>query len=259
MLKNAAVRIANSNYTARRVLGAHPDIGPIDVCHLALLPNGAVNWMASAGGPAQGKVDTELLKQVQQHSVLIVGRMEIQERHKGHRQLIEAWPFVKARVPDAQLVIVGRGDDLEGIKARARESGLGSSILITGHVNDATLEAIYQRTALFAMPSRGEGFGLVYLEAMQHGLACIGSIHDAATEVIEPGVTGLLVDQDDLTGLADAISGLLLNPSRREEMGRAGLKRVQKVFSFEQFHDRILSALKPLVKDGSVCAQETNG
>lgn len=84
---------------------------------------------------------------------------------------------------------------------------------------------------------------------MQHGLSCIGSIQDAAPEIIEHGVTGVLVDQGNICGLGEAIVGLLLNPSRREEVGNGGLRRVQTVFSFEQFKSRMATPREPLLKD----------
>lgn len=251
ILRQARVRIAISNYTAKRVAAAHPDIGPIEVCHLAALPN--VNLDRSFSTNSQPftslDLDISLLDRIRRNSVLIVGRMYSGERHKGHDQLIECWPLLKARVSDAQLVIVGRGDDVELLKAKANRTGFGESILFTGQVNESTLDAIYQRAAVFAMPSRGEGFGLVYLEAMQHCLPCIGSIHDAAAEIIEDGVTGVLVDQSDSNGLVNAMAGLLENPSRRKEMGDAGFERLQKMFSFEQFKERILTVLRPLMNE----------
>lgn len=248
VLKRARVRVANSYYTAQRVAAVHPDIGPIQVCHLALSPFGLESdGCAAASQILEKHLDTALLDQIQPNSILIVGRMEAKERHKGHYQLIEAWPLVKAHVADAQLIIVGRGDDIDCIKAKARSGAFENSILFTGHVDDDTLHAIYQRVAVFAMPSRGEGFGLVYLEAMKHSLPCIGSVYDSAREIIEDGVTGLLVDQSNVSGLAHALIGLLRDPSRRKEMGRAGFKRLQTAFSFEQFNERLHAALKPLL------------
>jgi glycosyltransferase involved in cell wall biosynthesis len=91
------------------------------------------------------------------------------------------------------------------------------------------------------MPSRDEGLGLVYLEAMAHGLPCIGSVHDAATEVIDDGVTGYLVDQSDATQLADRIGALLSDEATRLEMGARGLARWQRRFTYDQFRDRLLS------------------
>jgi len=252
ILQQAEVRIANSNYTAQRVAAANPGIGPIEVCHLALLPSqaGATGWPltnSSLAGdyasPASNQVDTDLLDRIRPNSVLIVGRMLSSERHKGHDYLIDSWPSVKSLVPDAQLVIVGDGDGVQHLKAKALGASLGDSILFTGWVNDHTLQCIYQRAAIFAMPSRGEGFGLVYLEAMQHRLPCIGSPRDAAAEIIEQGVTGFLVDQEDVAGLARNIVTLLQNPSQRQEMGEAGYERLQTVFSFEKFEQRLIAIL----------------
>ena len=249
ILRQASVRIAISNYTAQRVAAAHPDIGPIEVCHLALLPkgHGVEDFSTASQSGANPAVDRSLVNRIQPNSVLIVGRMFSSEKYKGHDLLIDAWPSLKARVPDGQLVIVGRGDDIPRLKAKAANSGLGDSILFAGQVSEVTLQAIYQRVAVFAMPSRNEGFGLVYLEAMQHRLPCIGSIHDAAAEVIEHGVTGLLVDQADTPGLVDTMAKLLENPALRQKMGQAGFERLHKSFSFEQFRQRILAALKPLM------------
>ncbi len=253
ILRQARVRIAISHYTAKRVSEVNPEIGPIDVCHLALLPIQYRIQDASEENPlvaTDPDPDWSPVKRIQSNSVLIVGRMFSTERYKGHDHLIGAWPDLKARVPDAQLVIVGRGDDVPRLRAKAEQTGSGASILFTGQVSESTLQAIYKQVSVFAMPSRNEGFGLVYLEAMQHRLPCIGSIHDAAAEVIEDGVTGFLVDQTDKNSLVDALARLLENPAQRRQMGEAGFERFQKEFSFEQFKERFLTALKPLMSEG---------
>jgi glycosyltransferase involved in cell wall biosynthesis len=83
----------------------------------------------------------------------------------------------------------------------------------------------------------------VYLEAMSHGLACIGSVHDAASEIIVDGVTGFLVDQRAIPRLADRIAALLRDEPRRRAMGEAGRQRAATQFSYEQFRDRVTEAL----------------
>jgi phosphatidylinositol alpha-1,6-mannosyltransferase len=166
------------------------------------------------------------------------------ERYKGHDQLIDAWPQVVARVPDAQLVFAGSGDDLPRLRQRATESPASASIAFTGFVARPALAALYDRAAVFALPSRGEGFGLVYLEAMAHRLACVGSIHDAAPEVIVDGVTGQLVNQDNVPEMADTLATLLLDESRRRTMGEAGYERVAREFTFDRFSDRLRGLLR---------------
>jgi phosphatidyl-myo-inositol dimannoside synthase len=238
MLREARIRIANSHYTARQAATAHPDIGPIEVCHLAL---------SRETGPSCTEIpDPGVIARVGRNAVLIVGRMSSAERYKGHDQLIQAWPLVRQSVPDAQLVIVGGGDDLPRLQAAASATGTGEAILFTGRVSDATLDMLYAHASVFAMPSRAEGFGLVYLEAMRHGLACVGSTHDAAREVIEHGKAGFLVDQDNVPELAGVLVQLLQNPALRREMGDAGLRRVQTCFSFDQFRSRLAAVMAPL-------------
>jgi phosphatidyl-myo-inositol dimannoside synthase len=93
------------------------------------------------------------------------------------------------------------------------------------------------------MPSRGEGFGLVYVEAMARGVPCIGSLHDAAGDVIVDGKTGLLVDQGNIGSIADAIVSLLRNPERRRSMGEAARMRVHEEFSTPAFRARLNTIL----------------
>jgi len=230
-LVQADLRIANSCYTAARIAEAHPDVGPIVACPLALPPSSHVTTgrpPAHALGP---------------HAVLVVGRMNRNERYKGHDELIDAWPLVVQRVPDARLVIAGSGDDAKRLMEKAAASRAGGHIQFTGFVSKATLDSLYQSVALFALPSRGEGFGLVYLEAMARRLACIGSIHDAAGEVIVDGETGRLVHQHDIAALAETVAALLLDEGNRRRMGEAGYARLTTTFTFEHFRDRIRGLL----------------
>lgn len=238
LLAAADVRIANSRYTAARVMTAHPRIGPVVACPLGLPA-------AAAGAPAASRIET-LLPALGPHVVLAVGRMLASERYKGHDELIDAWPQVRAGVPDAQLLLVGHGDDVSRLRERAEQVREGRSITFTGFVSPADLDALYRRAALFALPSRGEGFGLVYLEAMAHRLACVGSVHDAARDVIVDGQTGHLVDQNDGDALAATLVGLLNTPERRLRMGEEGYRRVQEHFSFQSFAARFLTVVSPV-------------
>jgi len=231
VLRGAALRIANSHFTAREAERANPGLGRIDVCSLAL-PKGAPRTTL-----ADPNVDDV------RPTVLVVGRLASTERYKGHEQLLRAWPGVRARVPDARLVIAGDGDDAPRLRRLAADFARDASVHFTGFLSRAGLDAEYARASLFALPSRGEGFGLVYLEAMSHGLACIGSRHDAASEVIVDGETGALVDPDDIDALARTIAGLLESPSRRRALGEAGRARVDRHFRYERFRDQVTSLL----------------
>ena len=233
ILAGAALRLSNSRFTARRVAAALPHIGPIEACPLALPRR-------SGSAPASPDLPFDLGP----HAVIVVGRMLVGERYKGHDEVLAAWPEVKRRVPDARLVFVGGGDDGVRLREKASTLGIAEDLTLTGFVSAGDVMRMYERAALLAMPSRGEGFGLVYLEAMSHRLPCIGSIHDAAGEVIEDGVTGFLVDQADIPALADRISTLLLDDGRRKEMGASGYARLEQHFTYKQFADRLVPHLQ---------------
>jgi phosphatidylinositol alpha-1,6-mannosyltransferase len=182
--------------------------------------------------------------QAREPAALLVGRMWSEERGKGHDALIEAWPEVRRRVPAAQLWIVGEGDDAGRLQQLAREKAVGNAVRFLGRVSDTELGSLYRRASLFAMPSRQEGFGLVYAEAMWHGLPCLGSTADAAGQVIQDGVTGRLVPYGDVPACAEAVAALLADPERARAMGEAGSRRARERFVFERFRRDLLAALE---------------
>ena len=101
------------------------------------------------------------------------------------------------------------------------------------------LEELYSHSRVFAMPSRNEGFGLVYIEAMRFGLPVIASDHDAAKEIVIHGKTGLIINLNRPDELPNAIIKFLKHPEDAEIMGNAGRKRWQEHFTFSCFERRL--------------------
>ncbi len=233
-LRRAAARIAVSRFTAERVRRAHPDVGPVWECPLALLPP----------GDDQGVVDRGLLARVAPRSALIVSRISSADRYKGHDELLSCWRRVVEATGGAQLVVAGTGDDLPRLERKARDLGIAEHVLFTGFVPDATLQALLRTVSVFVMPSRGEGFGLVYLEAMRAGLPCIASDRDAAREVVVHGETGFLVDPDDPEALVSAVAALVTAGAGAREMGAAGRGRFEAQYSFPSFRARFGALLE---------------
>ena len=232
-LRQARVRIAISPHTARRVAAAHPDLPALETCLLALLPDEEQPDRV----PADVRVDYG------PHAVVIVGRMSSTERYKGHDQLVLAWPRVLAEIPNASLVMVGRGDDVERLRAKAAALGLGRSVHFTGFLPDAAVRAVLRNSAVFAMPSRGEGFGLVYLQAMRAGIPCLGSRDDAAADVIVDGETGLLVPRQDPDAISGAVVRFLTDETMRRRLGAAGRRRFDSLFTYPRFRARLAGIL----------------
>jgi phosphatidylinositol alpha-1,6-mannosyltransferase len=242
LLQRARLRLANSEFTAARVRAAHPSIGAVVPCPLALVDNGN-----SATGSADA-ADAEALPS-DGPIVLVVGRMHASEAYKGHDQLIEAWPAVVGQVPNANLVVVGDGSDRPRLEYKARLVAGGGRIRFVGFAPQALLEACYRTASVFALPSRGEGFGLVYLEAMARGLPCIGSRQDAAGDVIVDGATGYLVDHTNTGDLATRIVRLLTDDATRRAMGAAGSRRLATEFSEAAFGERLIAAIETAFDD----------
>jgi glycosyltransferase involved in cell wall biosynthesis len=166
-------------------------------------------------------------------TVLYVGRLE---RSKGVHYLIPAFARVLAGVPDATMAIVGRGggDYSRELVRIARSEGVLDRITFTGRVTQGLLADAYAASAVVALPSLMEGFGITLLEAMASGRPCVGTRVGAVPEIVEDGVNGLLVDPADSEALGGAISAILSDPGRGEAMGRKGLEVVKGKFSLDQ-------------------------
>jgi phosphatidylinositol alpha-1,6-mannosyltransferase len=240
ILDGAALLVTNSAHTARRAEAANPGLGPVAVCPLGhSAPNDA---------PAARRHASPI--------ILTVARMVSTERYKGHDQLIEALPAIRRRVPEARLVFVGAGDDVPRLRAKAHALDVAAHVTFTGFLPDEALRRSYAEAAVFAMPSRGEGFGLAYLEAMAAGVPCVGSVHDAASEVIEDGITGYLVRQENLDEIATRVSSLLLDPGLAAGMGRQGRERWAREFTYADFRRRLMAALdRPFRLHGAAATQ----
>jgi phosphatidylinositol alpha-1,6-mannosyltransferase len=226
--------LVNSEFTAAALRAAMPGCADrVRVVPLCIDPERIRLWEAQGDAPPEREL-----------AALLVGRMWSEERGKGHDALIEGWPEVRRRVPGAQLWIVGEGDDAERIRSAARERGVADAVRFLGRVSDAELGALYRRASVFAMPSRQEGFGLVYAEAMWHGLPCIGSTADAAGQVIDDGKTGFLVPYADARASAEAVAALLSDPAQARAMGEAGRRRARERFTYPRFRADLLAALE---------------
>src|SRR5262249_25517888 len=138
---------------------------------------------------------------------LIVARMSAAERYKGHDALLELWPKVLERHPGAILAIAGDGDDRQRLEEKAHALNVDGAVTFAGRIGDSALAGLYARCRFFVMPSRDEGFGLVFLEAMRAAKACIAGT-GAAAEIIDNGTTGLVIDPDDRGQLLAALMRL---------------------------------------------------
>src|SRR5437016_5809838 len=168
-------------------------------------------------------------------TVLFVGRLV---ERKGVSHLVDA---VSLLLPgaDVRLVIVGDGPERARIEGRVRERGLDGRVAVRGQVSDAELQAAYAGADAFVLPAvvdrRGdtEGLGVVLLEAMNHRVPVIASAIGGITDIVEDGVSGLLVPPGDATALAAALERLARAPDLSVSLGDAGYRRLHERFSWE--------------------------
>lgn len=201
--------------------------------------------------PATGEPGASLLAEAGDGFLLLVGRMTTSERYKGHDELLQIMPRLAvecraAGLPEPRLVVVGDGDDRPRLEDTARELGVASAVRFTGFVSEATLAELYRRAAALVMVSRGEGFGLVYLEAMRAGRPCVAARGTAAEEVIADGETGLLVEPGSQEELLAALLRLAADPDLARRLGEAGRRRLGESFSRDAFDRRLAVHLDAL-------------
>jgi glycosyltransferase involved in cell wall biosynthesis len=160
---------------------------------------------------------------------------------KGIRFLLEAGAQLKPRFPDLQIVLAGDGFERPELAQLAADLGIGPDVTFLGWVPNAELPPYYRAAAVSVIPSLEEGFGIPAAEAMGCEVAVVASDAGGLPEVVENGVTGLVVPRGDSAALADAIGSLLADPERRRTMGQAGRERALRLFdwdrSAEQFEE----------------------
>lgn len=246
-LRAAQRRLANSSYTRASVSARFPQ-WQITACDLALDPvRFAVDEQAANSlPPLLQAVDGEQ-RTLGNQVILHTARMNALERYKGHDELLQAFPLIQQTHPDAQLVLAGTGNDWQRLYelAQTLPAAVQAHIFMPGYVEQALLHRLYAACYLFAMPSKGEGFGLVYLEAMSYAKPCVGGNTDATPCVVQDGVTGMLLnDPHDPAQLSTAITALLADPAQAQTLGLAGYARVQNHFTFPHFTQRFLAAIE---------------
>jgi len=186
--------------------------------------------------------------------ILTVGRLSASERYKGVDTLIRALAELQVRGTNVALDVVGAGDDLGRCERLAVENGVQSFVRFHGRVDESTLQELYAGCDIFAMPSKGEGFGIVFLEAMRHGKPCIGGNHGGTPEVIDHGVTGYLVEHGEAAKLAQRLQALIKSPTLRARMGYEAREKVRRQYLFGSFRENWRRLLDRLASPKSASA-----
>jgi phosphatidylinositol alpha-1,6-mannosyltransferase len=228
--RGARILLANSAYTVARARALHGGLEHAQVCWLSTESDEPAARQSAPRPPA----------------IAILARLDDGGGYKGHRELIACWHEVVARVPGAKLQIVGDGPGRAVIEQWAAASPARADIELKGLVSEDELNRVLDGCTALAMPSRGEGFGLAYVEAMRHGVPVIGSVHDAAREVNVDGVTGFNVDLDRPGELSARVVQILSEPELARALGQGALQRWHEQMRYARFAERFRPLLRSL-------------
>ncbi|HYC37529.1 MAG TPA: asparagine synthase (glutamine-hydrolyzing) [Usitatibacter sp.] len=163
--------------------------------------------------------------------LLTMARLAANERYKGLDEVLEVLPRLLRANPDLRYVIVGDGNDRSRLEAKAAALKLTAQVIFTGYVPEAEKRDHLNLADAFVMPSRGEGFGIVFLEALACGVPVVGGSVDGSREALMDGKLGALVDPADSEALERAILEALAKPRRVNE--------ALSHFSFRSFERRV--------------------
>jgi glycosyltransferase involved in cell wall biosynthesis len=173
--------------------------------------------------------------------LMTVGRLSEYERYKGFDEVIDALPGLRAANPNLVYLVCGEGRDRVRLEQKAKALGLQDSVVFTGFVPEERKADYYRLADAYVMPSRGEGFGIVILEALACGIPVVGSTLDGTREALKQGELGILVDPTRQQELPRGITRALARPKRV----MPGLE----YFSADRFRERVARLALELVGD----------
>jgi glycosyltransferase involved in cell wall biosynthesis len=162
--------------------------------------------------------------------MLTLGRMPVQEKRKGHDEVLEVLPDLAEEVPDLTYLVCGDGADRARLEAKAERLDVADHTIFAGYIPEEEKVDHYRVADVFAMPGRTEGFGIVYLEAMACGVPVVASSADASREAVRDGKLGTVVDPDDPEDVKAGILAALREPH--------GVPEGLGYFSVERFRKR---------------------
>ena len=177
--------------------------------------------------------------------ILTLTRLQHEEQYKGYDKIIAALPSLISQYPNLKYVIAGKYDAEE--KQRVLDLiayyQVGYHVELLGYVADEVVQHLYKAATVFAMPSSGEGFGIVFLEAMAMGLPVIAGNADGSVDALDQGRLGVLVDPHAVDAIATALYSQLEKGKGSIIDQQALQTKVYAQFGFDAFKQRLHSLL----------------
>ncbi|KQN30870.1 hypothetical protein ASE92_19220 [Pedobacter sp. Leaf41] len=195
--------------------------------------------------------------------VLTVCRLSSLEQYKGYDMVLLAFKDVIKTYPQVKYIIAGKADEMEKqrVLQLIQDCKLQDHVILAGYINDQELKALYQLADVFAMPSKGEGFGLVYLEAIANGCSVLAGDADGSRDALLDGELGLLVDPEDGDAVYQGLIQLLAQPTTEDEIVQRQ-QMVETHFGFARYVEQVedlLTSAPPSPEIEGATLQKING
>ncbi len=173
--------------------------------------------------------------------IATLARLVAAGRMKGIDEVLDLFPRLLRKRPDLSYLVMGDGSDKGRLEQKARDLGIADKVVFTGRISELEKAQHYRLADAFVMPSRGEGFGFVFLEAMACGIPVVASLIDGGREAVRGGLLGTLVDPGNPDDIVRGIDEAL---AKAREMVPVGLE----YFAFENFTSRVHAFVDDVVK-----------
>ncbi|MBX9782848.1 MAG: glycosyltransferase family 4 protein [Chitinophagaceae bacterium] len=233
-LQSADVILAVSHFTKLQLVNRQG----VDEKKITVFPNTIDPYFQM---PQQFEKPAYLLKRYRisagEKVLFTLTRLNSEEGYKGYDKILHILPALVKKGIQFKYILAGKADahEKEKVQQLIQQLDLGAYVLMPGYIKDEEITDHYLLADVFVMPSKGEGFGIVYLEAMACGLPVIAGNKDGSTEALQFGELGTLVDPDDESELYEAIKTVLQEPKTPEELQQ----KMLSFFSFERYTERL--------------------
>jgi len=175
--------------------------------------------------------------------IFTLTRLAATEQYKGHDQVIKVISRLKEKFPTIKYILAGQYDDDEEVRIREliADNDVSQQVILTGFINEKDLPDYFLLADVFVLPSKKEGFGIVFIEALACGLPVICGNADGSIDAIRNGELGQAIDVTDLNALEDAITTVLQEPLTQQK--RAYLQKACVKYFNEQDYRKQLEQL----------------
>ena len=173
----------------------------------------------------------------EQFNLLSVSRLDRKDTYKGIDSVIKTLSMLKNDIPNIHYTIIGTGNDQQRLENLVQTLHLEEHVTFTGFVEE--VEPYYAFCDLFILPSDGEGFGIVYLEAMKYKKPVIAAASGGVTDVVLNNTTGLLCSYDDRVCLKEKVLCVYNDKAYAKKLGENGYQHLIHNFTFDMFAERL--------------------